>query len=233
MIILGFNSLMICVIINYFFILPKEQRQAVNFRFSDDNRNLISEIYFKEISKHPSGINVCSIHECAYLEKFNYALNVEFEIANKIYPDNTNNYELELKLFDSRGDINYVRKLFYFEKYDSVLEWISKLASLPFRLLGYYKTQNLNLEMIEEYDNSYRSLEKIEISIKGKALNIRSCIFNFIPRIGFLRKLISYLRIVALPVLFFIIFLAQSTIILILVYFYRKPIARTPLILRN
>jgi hypothetical protein len=224
MIILGINSLMICVIINYFFILPKEQRQAIFFRFSDDNKNLISEIYSREISKHTIDADVCSIYECVNLEKFNYAINIEFEIDNKLYPEKTNNYELELKILNSSGEISFVRKLFYFEKYDSFMETISKLASLPFRLLGYYKTQNFKLEMIEDYDNSFRPIEKIEISIKGRALNIKSCLINFNPRIDFLRKFISYLRILALPVLFLVIFLGQSIIILVLVYFFSKPV---------
>jgi hypothetical protein len=219
---LGLNSLLICIIINYFLNLPKELSQDVNFRFSHDKKNLMSEIYFKEISRHPSEINLCTIYECINLDRYNYALMVEFEIANKNYPDNTNNYELELKMFNTKGDINYIRKLFYFDKDDNLLEIMSKLATLPFRLFGFYKTQNFNIVMIEEYDNYDRPLEKMEIYINGKSLNIKSCKFNFIPRIGFFRKLLSYLKIAALPVLFFIIFACQLVLIIILVYFFRK-----------
>ena len=128
-----------------------------------------------------------------------------------------------MRLFSIKGDEN-VKKLFYFDKHDNIIELISKVATLPFRIMGYMNTKRLELILIEEYDNWDKPIDKIELYLKSKSINVKKCVFNFKPKIGIIKHYLTYLKYFALPVLYFILLFSQMIICLILVYIFKKPV---------
>lgn len=207
------NSLLMCIFINYFLYLPQKVSKELEFSFTEDNKYIKSELIFNQDNFK------CT--NCIELEKYTYSFEIDLEFANKVYPENTNNYELELQIYHSKGE-KTIKKLFYFDKYDSILELLNKIITLPFRLFGFFNSNKFDFSMVEEFDNANMNLIKIDFLIKSKSINVKHCFFNFVPQISWIRKLLSYVKMLALPFLFMTFMTFQFFVALILYLFFYK-----------
>ena len=188
----------------------------MNFHLGEENKSLVSRIYFETDF---SGEEMCP--ECLRLDRVKYNIMINFEFANKNYPEDTTNYEIEMRTSTDTGELQKIRKIFYFNKFDGMLEMVSKLITLPLRVFGYFNSQNLEMALSEDLDNSSKTISMIEVYIKNNSLNIKKCILTFIPRIGHMMHIISYLKYVALPALFIVFILIQIFAVGTL-YYFRK-----------
>jgi len=207
------NSLLFCIFINYLLYLPQNISKELEFSFTEDNKYIKSELIFNQDNFK------CT--NCIELEKYTYSFEIDLEFANKVYPENTNNYELELQIYHSKGE-KTIKKLFYFDKYDSIIELLSKIVTLPFRLFGFFNSKKFDFIMVEEFDNANTNLIKMDFLIKSKSINVKHCVFKFVPQISWLRKLLSYIKMVALPILFMTLMTSQFFGVLILYLFFHK-----------
>lgn len=117
--------------------------------------------------------------------------------------------------------------MFFFEKYDSMLENIIKILTLPIRIFGYCNSKQMVLEVLDKYDNYYQAIEKIDLYIKNSSLNIKSAKIVFVPLIGYIKWLVYYFKYIFLPFMFVLIIFLQTLVVLLLIYFFRKPSERT------
>ena len=76
--------------------------------------------------------------------------------------------------------------------------------------------------MVEEFDNTNTNLIKMDFLIKSKSINVKHCVFKFVPQISWLRKLLSYIKMVFLPILFMTLMTFQFFGVLILYLFFNK-----------
>jgi hypothetical protein len=209
LIIFCFNALVICWILNFFFSIPTQKERDLNFYFTDDNRNLLSELHFDDKN--------------FYLEATIYKIKLNLDLANSYFSDRTDNYEIEMQIYSNYGQIKTFKKMFFFHRYDSMLQSIIKFITLPVRIFGYYNSNLLDIGLVDQYDNSKSSIEKINIYIKNSSLNINLAKLNFIPEVGWIKWLLYYLKYMWLPALFVSVVLGQSLLIFLLYYFYKKP----------
>jgi hypothetical protein len=207
------NSLLFCVFINYLLYIPQNKSKELEFSFTDDNKYIKSELIFNHDNFK------CT--NCIELEKYTYSFEIDLEFANKAYPENTDNYQLELQMIHSKGE-KTVKKLFYFDKYDSIFELLNKLFTLPFRLFGFFNSKKFDFIMVEEFDNADTNLIKIDFLIKSKSINVKHCVFKFVPQVSWLMKFFNYIKMVALPILFMTIITYQIFGVLILYLFFNK-----------
>ena len=198
--------------------LPDQINHELEFRFSDDKKALYTEMRFM-----PSGSNfIMNCNNCLYMEPSTYKMLINMDIANNNYPTVTDNYEAELRLFNDRGEVRNIKKIFFFNKYeDSIVEYFSKVLTLPIRLIGFWNNKKVELVFIEDYDNYYDPIDKIELLI-SKSLNIRKAEFVISPKIGLIRKLVSYSKYLVIPTAFCFLIFSQGVILLFLLYFCKK-----------
>lgn len=214
---LAFISFFICLLINSVLVLPNQLSQELEFRFSQDYNSLYSEVYLSS--------DACYIHPdrtCIELDKYSYDISFQMEIANKNYPKNSENYELEVSFINKSGKNRVVRRLFYFNKFDDFSEFFNKILTLPLRVFGLLNRTDKIINVIDDYDNYYHPLEKVEITIRNKNLNLKNTTISFMPKIGFLKLLLSYFRLFAIPALFFFLIVAQAVFFFILCFFFKK-----------
>jgi hypothetical protein len=118
--------------------------------------------------------------------------------------------------------VKNIKKIFFFDKYDdSLVEYFSKFLSLPIRLFGFWNTKKLEIVFTEDFDTYYDPLDKIELFI-SKSLNIRKAEFVISPKVGLVRKLMSYIKYLVLPSAFLLLNFSQAVVLLFLVYFCKK-----------
>jgi hypothetical protein len=209
LIIFSFNAIVICWLFNIFLSIPVEKGKELNFYFTDDNRNLVSELHLDN-----------KIYD---LDASNYKIKLNLDLANSYFSDKTDNYEIEMQVYSIYGQIKTYKKMFFFHRYDTMLQTLVKLITLPIRVFGYYNSNLIEIELVDRYDNYSNSIEKITIYIKNTSLNINMAILKFIPEVGWIKLVLYYFKYIWLPVLFVSFVMGQTIIIFLLYYFYKKP----------
>jgi hypothetical protein len=209
------NSLLICIMVNSFLKIPSKINSELHFKFSDHNNFfLLSEMFY-------NCSQIESYEYCSSLDKATYEISLDLEIANKIYTENTENIEVEMKMHNNIGK-STIRRLFFFERYEGIIKLINNILLSPFRLLGFYTMRHAEIMLIDHYDNNLNPISKLDVIIKNKHMNINKGTLVFSPKIGFIKNILSLVKTFTLPALFYFCFFAQIIIYVALMIYYQK-----------
>lgn len=202
---------------NYFLTIPKEINKNIDFRFSDDGLGIISSMYFN--CSYYKGMTERA-NECVFIENASYQISLKINIAN-IYPDKEENFEIEF-IVNNANNVVSLKKIFFLQKFHTIAEMLHKLIFLPFQVFGWYSDKDIEFILYENYNNYLAPLEKIDILIKTRNLNIKRTEINFMPQIGFIRKIMSFFKMLILFITFISSVLIQCSIYIVIIYFFRK-----------
>jgi hypothetical protein len=147
---------------------------------------------------------------CIYLENSLYKINLELSLMrNQAFAtEKYRNFEVELGLIGVRKT-KKIPKIVFLEKFDFFVEFIFDWIYFPLRILGFYNYDILKVNFYDNYDPNNFNLEKFEILIKDKLINIKSGKYEMIPYIGWISYFIGLSRLFFLPFTFFITFFTQ------------------------
>jgi hypothetical protein len=215
LVILG-NSCLLSFLIYYNLILPAPILQELKFEFSYDKENLFSEINLI--------CNKSIMENCIEIDHINYQILLNLDVSNSyISYSSSENIEIEMKMFTKSRE-HSVKRIFFFERLDNFSDFAYKIIMTPFRMIGYFNSKDKEILMMENYDNNKMPLRKIEFTIKNKNMNINHSHMKLIPNIGIIRRLLSYIKFIVIPIIFCISVFSQVLLYILLSYLRRKKI---------
>lgn len=223
---IAINSLLFCIVINYFLHIPVNIHKDINFIFSDNEAYLISRLNFNCSiwNSKPTEIDT-PLHEeeCLSLDETNYQISLNLNFANMIYADNTENFEVGVRIWNSKGkEIKSIKRIFFFNKAQTIVQLANDLILFPFRMFGLFTDRDKNILFLENYNNKYDPISRMEIVIRNRNLNISEATISLIPKIGIIKSLLYWIKSIAMPILFCGLFLLQLFGFFILMILFQK-----------
>lgn len=201
--ILTFNAFIFCWILNHLLKLPKEIYHPLDFSFSHDEKSIFSNIYFNctHYTKYDT--------PCNRLDDYSYTISLDLDLAPNSYNYHLKeNVELEFIFYNLHKKFS-IKKLIFLDSNDGIVNFIHRMTLLPFRILGLLNSKNMSVMIIEDYDNNYFPLLKLEVLIKNKNLNILNGFIRMKPNIGYIKRFLALLKLFTLPVLFGVLIAIQ------------------------
>lgn len=194
--IIAFNSFLICLGIHFIFSPYPEKLQNLNFYFDETGSNILSEVYFNCTKK-----TVNSYLQCNTLSSTKYSLILILDIANRVHTRDNNNFEIELLIHTKEKTIS-MQKLFFFERMELLTEIMDRFVFAPLRFLNYFKNRQIEVKLIDYYDNYYSSIMKLDVFIKSKEINLYNSDLLFKPKNNIVTTLYGLFEILILPIVF-------------------------------
>jgi len=197
-------------------ILPSPILKELKFEFTHDKENLITELNLV--------CNKTQIENCIEIDNINYQIFLNMDVSNSfIAYSSSENIEIEM-IMNSKSRKQSIKRILFFERLDNFSDFAYKLLMTPFKIFGFFNSKNKEILIIENYDNNKIPLIKVDFIIKNKNLNLNNSHIQFIPIIGFIRRWLSYIKIILVPIIFSLSVCIQVMIYIFSLYMKRKKI---------
>ena len=136
---------------------------------------------------------------------YNYNIIVELDISRNENSIQEGNFESELQLISKQKEIKSIKKIIFLDQNDSLTQNTINLFLLPFKLIGAFNEEKLQIEFFKNFQMSTFPIMKISIFVTNTKLNIKKGRLIFQPITGWFIYFLGYLKIIFTPIFFFMI----------------------------
>lgn len=209
------SSLAICCLLNYVLIIPPSKTIDLNFHYTNDGKDIHSSINFNCTETDYD-------LQCELITDNIYSIELSLEVAKKDRSRMSDNIEIELKGVNEERNFS-IKRLILVEQNNYVIDFINDIIRItPFQIINIFNNKYIETHLIDNYDNNEKKLERLDLFIKDRYLNIRSGSLKLLPKASLIKRILYYFKVLTLPASFMIFFTSQVFIYILLKILFSK-----------
>lgn len=149
--------------------------------------------------------------ECVDVESLAYNLNLKMTLERNELNYKVGNMSIKAIFYENNESFQ-INKIFFFSDSFFIIDLFKKILLFPFNFFGFYKNDEIKIEIIDKLDFYEFSIRQIDLIIDSSVLFITKAVLTLEPKVTFTQRLLANTKFISIPLIYLLILSFQIVI---------------------